>query len=246
MDIHKWQITPSQSSVSSPQSPVSDSLLVPQPITLNLWDFGGQGVYQVTHQFFFTSRSLYFIVVNARASEQESRLNHWLKLAASLSNNAPVIIVVNKQDEHPLQLDEWALKHKCPNLLHVIPSTFPNLPLTEQIPIAGAPGKTIAYHALCNLEKRGIEKHYDPVYDVELDVKALLAGIETPALRHERQMQERLMQAYDLDELQQLCFNLAVEYENLPGQTKSAKTRELAQYMGRHGRLDELELAMRR
>ncbi|MCA9922453.1 MAG: leucine-rich repeat domain-containing protein [Anaerolineales bacterium] len=506
VDIHKWQIEPSQIPVTN-------------PITLNLWDFGGQGVYQATHQFFFTSRSLYLVVVNARTGEQESRLHHWMKLISGLSNNAPVIIVVNKQDEHALQLDERELKHKYLNLLKIVPtscvtgagipelreaiadalkhlphiydqfptdwlklkadlekmqanyityeryaeycrevgiedradqrswvkvlhelgvvlnyqdenyrqlegthvlkpewvtdgvyrilsdpdqhiannagilaptmldnildpeqyphhqqvfivgmmqkfelsfrlpngqnqhlipdllpkeqpqeaeffgktqllrfeihytdflpdsilsrfmvgmmavldrrsswrngavlkfddnealvqadhdarklfitvagaeatrrsllntirmqlhaihSTFPNLPLTEHIPILGASGKTIAYHALCNLEKRGIEIHYDPVNDVELDVKALLAGIETPALRRERHLQERLMQAYDLDELQQICFDLAVEYENLPGQTKSAKTRELAQFMGRRGRMDELESKMRR
>jgi internalin A len=513
IDIHKWQITPSSSSDTVPHSSP------PNPITLNLWDFGGQGVYQTTHQFFFTSRSLYLVVVNARTGEQESRLSHWLKLVGSLSNNAPLIIVVNKQDEHALQLDERELKHKYPNLLHIIPtscvtgvgipelreavldalnllphiydqfpidwlklkadleqmqanyityeryieycqdvgiedsadqrswvkvlhelgvvlnyqdenyrqlegthvlkpewvtdgvyrilsdpdqriannagiltpsmldhildpeqyphhqqafivgmmqkfelsfrlpngnnqhlipdllpkeqpqaveqfqqanllhfqihytdflpdsilsrfmvgmmavldrrnswrngavlkfddnealvradhdarklfitvaganptrrsllntirmqlhaihSTFPNLPLTEHIPIPNASGKTIAYHALCNLEKRGIDTHYDPVNDVELDVNALLAGIETPALRRERQLQERLMQAYDLSELQQLCFELNIDYENLPGQTKSAKTRELVQFMGRRNRLDELETKIRR
>lgn len=55
------------------------------------------------------------------------------------------------------------------------------------------------------------------------------------------------MQAYDLSELQKLCFELDdIEYENLPGQTKSAKTRELVQHMSRHNRLDELESNMRR
>jgi len=33
-----------------------------------------------------------------------------------------VIIVVNKQDEHALQLDERELRHKYPNLLHIIPT----------------------------------------------------------------------------------------------------------------------------
>ncbi|VAW43306.1 hypothetical protein MNBD_CHLOROFLEXI01-3660 [hydrothermal vent metagenome] len=503
IDIRKWQITAT-------------------PITLNLWDFGGQGVYQATHQFFFTSRSLYLVVVNARTGEQESRLRHWLKLVASLSNNAPVIIVVNKQDEHALQLDERELKYKYPNLLTIIPTscttgagiddlreaiaaalshlphiydrfpvdwlelkaqlekmagnyityeryaeycrdagiveradqrswvkvlhqlgvvlnyqddqyrqlegthvlkpewvtdgvyrilsdpkqriaknngiltpaildhildpddyphhqqtfivgmmqkfelsfrlpngqnqhlipdllpkeqpdaaetgffektqflafeihytafmpesilsrfmvgmmaaldrqaswrsgavlhfggnhalvradlearklfitiagaeatrrsllnsirmqlhaihaTFPNLPLTEQIPIPDAPNKTIAYHALCNLEERGIVHYYDAVNDVDLDVKGLLDGVETAALRRERQLQERLNQG-DLEGLMQLCFDLEppVAYENLPGLTKSAKTRELVQFMGRNGRLDELEAAMRR
>jgi len=106
VDIHKWQTTPTA-----------------DPITLNVWDFGGQGVYQATHQFFFTSRSLYLIVINARTGERESRLRHWLKLVASLSDNAPVIIVVNKQDEHALQLDERELKHKYPNLLDIIPTS---------------------------------------------------------------------------------------------------------------------------
>ena len=124
--------------------------------------------------------------------------------------------------------------------LHAIHSTFPNLPLTEHIPIPGHPNKTIAYHALCNLETRGIEKHYDPVNDVELDVVALLAGVETPTLRREPQLQELLLTS-NLDEIAQLCFDLKVDYEELPGQTKTATSRELVQLMGRNGRLDELE-----
>ncbi len=500
VDIQKWSVTPATAA---------------EPITLNLWDFGGQGVYQATHQFFFTSRSLYLIVINARTGEKESRLRHWLKLVGSLSDNAPAIIVVNQQDQHPLALNERELKHKYPNLLAIIPtscttgagiadlrqaifealaqlphindhfpiawfdlksqleamdgnyityedyrkfcanaginsradqrswvqvlhqlgvvlnyqddkyrhlegthvlkpewvtdgvyrilsdptgaiaanngiltapmldtildpdayprhqqhfivemmrkfelsfripqrheqylipdllpdnqpelsaigfapetaalhfqihyteflpgsilsrfmvgmmasldrwnswrngavltfdgnhalcradldvgkiyitvtgteatrrsllnsirmqlhaihSTFPNLPLTEHIPIPGHPDKTIAYHALCNLESKGIKKYYDPVNDVELDVVALLAGIETPALRRERQLQEILL-TFNLEEIAQLCFDLNVEYEDLPGQTKTAKSRELVQLMGRNGRLDELE-----
>ena len=35
-------------------------------MTLRTWDFGGQQVYRVTHQFFFTRRALYAIVWHAR------------------------------------------------------------------------------------------------------------------------------------------------------------------------------------
>ncbi len=49
------------------------------------------------------------------------------------------------------------------------------------------------------------------------------------------------MARYDLEGLQQLCFALAVDYEDLLGQAKSAKARELVQFMGRRNRLDELE-----
>jgi len=69
----------------------------------------------------------------------------------------------------------------------------------------------------------------------------LLAGTETPSLRRERQLQDQLMMRHDLQGLRQLCFDLGVKYEDLPGQTKSAKARELVQFMGRHRRLDELE-----
>lgn len=48
-----------------------DQLSVPHPeldqaLTLNTWDFGGQEVYRVTHQFFFSRRSLYLLVWRAR------------------------------------------------------------------------------------------------------------------------------------------------------------------------------------
>ena len=501
VDIHKWSLVPAGAGA---------------PITLNLWDFGGQRVYQATHQFFFTSRSLYLVVINARTGEQESRLRHWLKLVGSLSNNAPVIVVVNKQDEHALSLNERELKHKYPNLLHIIltscttgqgiselreaiaealsqlphlndqfptawfglkaqleamdtnyityeryaeycrdagidnradqrswvqvlhrlgvilnyqddnyrqlegthvlkpewvtdgvyrilsdpgsqiadnsgiltaamldnildpidyprhqqhfivammqkfelsfripnrqdqylipdllpntqpdlatidfapdasalqlqihyteflpdsilsrfmvgmmvaldrqaswrqgavldfdgnralvradlearkifititgteatrrsllntvrmqlraiHSTFPSLPLSEQVPIPGHPSITIDYDELLWYESEGdFQPRYAPVRG-RIDVKALLAGIETPALRRERQIQETLSAEFNLDELKQLCFDLDVEYENLRGATKSAKTREMVQFMGRHNRLDELE-----
>jgi len=124
--------------------------------------------------------------------------------------------------------------------LHAIHTTFPNLPRTEQIPISNHPGKTIDYEALLWYESEGdLQPRYAPIRG-RIDVKALLDGVETAALRRERQLQERLMQVYDLEGLRQLCFELAVDYEELPGQTKSAKTREMVQYMGRHGRLDEL------
>ncbi|MCP5098455.1 MAG: hypothetical protein GY943_23135, partial [Chloroflexi bacterium] len=130
--------------------------------------------------------------------------------------------------------------------LHAIHGTFPNLPLTEQIPIPEYPGKTIDYDELRWYESEGdLTPRYAPIRG-RIDVKALLDGIETPILRRERQLQKRLL-VYTLDALMQLCFDLhpRVEYEDLPGQTKTAKTRELVQFMGRNGRLDQLEAHLR-
>jgi hypothetical protein len=41
-------------------------------------------------------------------------------------------------------------------------------------------------------------------------------------------------------ELQSLAFDLDIDYDDLPGNTKSAKARELIVYLDRRGRLDEL------
>ncbi|MBK9210560.1 MAG: hypothetical protein IPL71_20670 [Anaerolineales bacterium] len=42
-------------------------------IQLNAWDFGGQDVYRVTHQFFFSRRSLYLLVWEPRRASSNVR-----------------------------------------------------------------------------------------------------------------------------------------------------------------------------
>jgi len=50
-----------------------------------------------------------------------------------------------------------------------------------------------------------------------------------------------IRQTFDDQELRDLCFELGIDYENLPGEGKASKARELVSYCERHGRLDELE-----
>jgi len=59
-------------------------------IRLNVWDFGGQEIYHATHQFFLTKRSLYLLVCNCRTSEEENRIEYWLKLIESFGGQSPV------------------------------------------------------------------------------------------------------------------------------------------------------------
>jgi internalin A len=87
-----------------------------ETVKLRVWDFGGQEIMHATHQFFLTERSLYLLVMNNREDELANRLEYWLKLIETLGNSAPVIIVGNKVDEHPLDLDERGLRHKYPNI----------------------------------------------------------------------------------------------------------------------------------
>jgi len=72
-------------------------------IKLNIWDLGGQEFMRSTHQFFFSERSLYVLVSLARTERND--LNHWLKLAKQLGNDAPVLIVINKIDLDAHDLD---------------------------------------------------------------------------------------------------------------------------------------------
>ncbi|WP_238845843.1 leucine-rich repeat domain-containing protein [Nostoc edaphicum] len=95
-------------------------------IRLNVWDFGGQEIYHATHQFFLTKRSLYLLVCNCRTSEEENRIEYWLKLIESFGGQSPVIIVGNKKDEQPLDINRKALREKYPNIQDIIETSCQN------------------------------------------------------------------------------------------------------------------------
>lgn len=84
-------------------------------IRLNIWDLGGQEFMRSTHQFFFSERTLYVLVTLARRERNE--LNHWLKLANQLGNKAPVLVVINKIDLDPHDLDRKSLERDYPNIV---------------------------------------------------------------------------------------------------------------------------------
>lgn len=89
-------------------------------ITLNIWDFGGQEIMHATHQFFLTKRSVYVLVIDARQGEEQNRIEYWLKLIQSFSNNSPVVIVGNKSDQSPLDIDRRGLQSKYVNIVDII------------------------------------------------------------------------------------------------------------------------------
>jgi internalin A len=90
------------------------------PIRLNIWDFGGQEIMHATHQFFLTKRSLYLLVLDARLTQEENRVEYWLKIIQSFGGESPVLIVGNKTDQHPLDLDRTGLQKKYPNIVGIL------------------------------------------------------------------------------------------------------------------------------
>lgn len=85
-------------------------------VNVHVWDFGGQEIMHATHQFFLTRRSLYLLVIDARAGEKESNVHYWLKIIQSFGGNSPVLVVVNKCDQHPHELNETRLMRDYPNI----------------------------------------------------------------------------------------------------------------------------------
>ncbi len=88
-----------------------------QEIILNTWDFGGQQIYQATHQFFLTKRSLYVVVWNARLGMEQGRLHYWLETIKALAPDAPVLLVATHIDERPPDLNYQLYKNAYPQLV---------------------------------------------------------------------------------------------------------------------------------
>ncbi|MCV6637850.1 COR domain-containing protein [Candidatus Albibeggiatoa sp. nov. NOAA] len=87
-----------------------------QQIRLNIWDFGGQEIMHATHQFFLTKRSLYLLVLDARQEEQYSRVEYWLKMIETYGGKSPILIAINKSDQHQSELNETQLRRDYPNI----------------------------------------------------------------------------------------------------------------------------------
>ena len=87
-----------------------------EEVNVHIWDFGGQEIMHATHQFFLTRRSLYLLVIDARAGEKESNIHYWLKIIGSYGGDSPVLVVINKSDHHPHELNETALEREYPNI----------------------------------------------------------------------------------------------------------------------------------
>ena len=72
------------------------------------------------------------------------------------------------------------------------------------------------------------------------------ATLSPPAADQEElvMLRQALSSLFDQGELRDLAFDLAVDYDDLPGAAKKDKARELVAFCRRRGRLAELKLAI--
>lgn len=55
-----------------------------------------------------------------------------------------------------------------------------------------------------------------------------------------RKLRSQMIEYFSEEDLQDLCFDLRIDYETLSGETKTGKSRELILFMGKYGRIQEL------
>ena len=65
-------------------------------ITVNVWDFGGQHLQHSLHQFFFSKRVLYILVLNPRTMGNAA---YWMGQVEKLGGDSQVLVVFNAKDE---------------------------------------------------------------------------------------------------------------------------------------------------
>lgn len=128
INIEPWQLT------------CQFAIDISEKVKINFWDFGGQEIYHSTHQFFLTKRSLYLFVWEARKEEESRSFDYWLNIIKLLSDDSPVIVVMNKSDTWIKYIDEATFKDKFNNIFSFVQVsclTGKGIPaLTEQIKTA--------------------------------------------------------------------------------------------------------------
>jgi internalin A len=87
-------------------------------IIVRLWDFGGQEVYRIIHQFFFSRRALYLIVWNAREGQEQDEVEGWVRrIRLRVSGDARALIVATHCDERHPDLDYTYLERSFSEVL---------------------------------------------------------------------------------------------------------------------------------
>jgi hypothetical protein len=91
-------------------------------VSVNLWDFGGQEIQYMTHQFFLTRRSFYVLLADGR--KEAANFSYWLEIISLLGRDRekdgrlPVLVVINEKGcKNPaLPYDPSTVEEQYPGL----------------------------------------------------------------------------------------------------------------------------------
>ncbi|MCP5498232.1 MAG: leucine-rich repeat domain-containing protein, partial [Leptospiraceae bacterium] len=85
-------------------------------VRLNLWDFGGQEIYHSTHKFFLSENSLYMFLWDTNQGRKEYTFEYWLNIIESYGGDSPILFVITKSDEKPMELNYHELQERYPQI----------------------------------------------------------------------------------------------------------------------------------
>ncbi|HMK26506.1 MAG TPA: leucine-rich repeat protein [Chitinophagaceae bacterium] len=99
----------------------------PKPIQLNIWDFGGQEMQYLTHQFFLSSDALYILLTSAR--KDYDNLDYWFNIISLLgknesNENSELMVVANEIKMKEGQVSKTFDEKKYRDLYPHLPFTF--------------------------------------------------------------------------------------------------------------------------
>ena len=80
-------------------------------INVRIWDFAGHTVTHAVHQFFLSERCLYIMVYDGR-TEERNRLEYWLNHMKNYGRDSKAFILVNKRDQHSVDIPIRNLKEQ--------------------------------------------------------------------------------------------------------------------------------------
>jgi len=103
----------------------------------NIWDLGGQEVYQTIHPFFITEKSVYILVCQTHLPVETARIEHWLNTIKFYAPNSAIMIVAthlyvgkksNSSKDRLRKFQECIKKeygHITKNLVHIMAVDVP-------------------------------------------------------------------------------------------------------------------------
>ena len=107
IDITQWNFT-----FPDPLQPVTEE----ETFYVNLWDFGGQGIYQGTHQIFFCHKTFYVLVDDTR--EEKTDFAYWLNTVEQLGGDeSSLMIILNRKHGRAAVFDEKGYRGRFGELI---------------------------------------------------------------------------------------------------------------------------------
>ena len=89
---------------------------------LNVWDFGGQQIYQATHQFFLTHRSLYVLVDDTCKDDKsvsDPGFKDWLERIEVFGGHSPTLIFQNEKAGRSKAIEIGGIRQRYDNVKEV-------------------------------------------------------------------------------------------------------------------------------